>query len=194
MLEPPKNIPAPNVIYQFRFDETTGALTHNDPPVLAQDDMIGPRHFTFHPSLDVVYFSNEQGCSVSSYRMDDAGRLTAMQTVATLPEGVEIRNTCSQIQFTPDGSLLFAPNRGHNSIAGFAVDGDGRLTPAGHVATEAVPSAFSLDPSGRFVYAAGSATGLLASYSVNGETGELTALDKYDVGARPMWVLTTTLG
>ena len=193
VLEPPKNIPAPNVIYQFRFDESTGALTHNDPPMLPQDDMIGPRHFTFHPSLDVVYFSNEQGCSVSSYRMDDAGRLTPLQTVSTLPAGVDARNTCSQIQFTPDGSLLFAPNRGHNSIAGFSVDGDGRLTPAGHVATEAVPSAFSLSPSGHFVYAAGSATGQLASYRVNGDTGELTPLDKYDVGARPMWVLTTTL-
>ena len=162
--------------------------------MLAQDDLIGPRHFTFHPTLDVVYFSNEQGCSVSAYRMDDAGRLSAMQTVSTLPEGVTERNTCSQIQFSPDGSLLFVPNRGHNSIASFAVDGDGRLTPAGHVATEAVPSAFSLDPSGRFVYAAGSATGQLASYSVNGETGELTPLGTYQLGARPMWVLTTTSG
>ena len=194
VLEPPKNTPAPNVIYQFRFDESTGALTHNDPPVLAQDDLIGPRHFTFHPTLDVVYFSNEQGCSVSSYRMDDTGRLTAMQTVSTLPDGVTERNTCSQIQFSPDGSLLFVPNRGHNSIASFAVDGDGRLTPASHVSTEAVPSAFSLDPSGRFVYAAGSATGQLASYRVNGDTGELTPLGAYSVGARPMWVLTTTLG
>ncbi|MXZ92673.1 MAG: lactonase family protein [Chloroflexi bacterium] len=194
VLEPPKNIPAPNVIYQFRFDESTGVLTHSDPPVLTQDDFIGPRHFTFHPTLDVVCFSNEQGCSVSAYRMDDAGRLTALQTVSTLPEGVTERNTCSQIQFSPDGSLLFVPNRGHNSIASFSVGGDGRLTPAGHVATEAVPSAFSLDPSGRFVYAAGSATGQLASYSINGDTGELTPLGAYAVGARPMWVLTTTLG
>ena len=85
------------------------------------------------------------------------------------------------------------PNRGHNSIASFAVDGEGRLTPAGHAATEAVPSAFSLDPAGKFVFSAGSATGMLASYSV-GDTGELTPLEKYAVGERPMWVLTTTLG
>jgi 6-phosphogluconolactonase len=117
-----------------------------------------------------------------------------MQTVSSLPEGVTVRNTCSQIQMTPSGDFLFVPNRGHNSIAGFSVDADGRLTPAGHAATEAVPSAFSLDPSGSFVYAAGSATGVLASYRIDSGTGELTPLETYPVGERPMWVLTTSLG
>ena len=194
VLEPPKNIPGPNIIYQFRFDASNGALTPNDPPTLAQDDDIGPRHLIFHPSLDVVYFSNEQGCSVSSYTIDGEGRLTPLETVSTLPAGVTERNTCSQIQFSPDGSLLFVPNRGHNSIASFSVDGAGRLTPADHVATEAVPSAFSLDPAGRFVFAAGSATGQLASYSVNADTGAMTPLGTYAVGERPMSVLTATLG
>ena len=194
VLEPPKNIPGPNVIYQYRFDASNGTLAANDPATLAQDDMIGPRHLTYHPSLDVVYFSNEQGCSVSSCAIGGDGTLTPLETVSTLPVGVTERNTCSQIQFSPDGSLLFVPNRGHNSIASFTVDGQGRLTPAGHAATEAVPSAFSLDPSGRYVYAAGSATGQLASYSIDGSTGAMTPLGTYAVGARPMWVLTTTLG
>ncbi len=194
VLEPPKNIPGPNIIYQFRFDPATGSLTANEPATLDQADMIGPRHLTYHPSLDLVYFSNEQGCSVSSYQIDGEGRLTLFETVSTLPAGVTERNTCSQIQFSPDGSLLFVPNRGHNSIASFTVDAEGRLTPAGHAATEAVPSAFSLDPSGRFVFAAGSATGQLASYSVDGASGQLTPLGTYSVGERPMWVLATTLG
>ena len=194
VLEPPKNIPGPNVIYQFRFDESEGSLTPNAPLRVEQDGDLGPRHFCFHPALDIVYFSNEQGCSVTAYRMDAAGALTAMQTAPTLPSGVTERNTCSQIQLSPAGDFLLVPNRGHNSIAGFAVDGEGRLTPAGHAATEAVPSAFSLDPTGRFVFAAGSATGRLASYRVDGDTGELAPLATYAVGARPMWVLATTLG
>lgn len=194
VLEPPKNIPGPNIIYQFRFDESSGTLAANDPPTLAQDDMIGPRHLTYHPSLDIVYFSNEQGCSVSSYTIGEDGSLTPLETVSTLPAGVSERNTCSQLQFSPDGNLLFVPNRGHNSIASFTVDSEGRLTPADHAATEAVPSAFSLDPSGRYVFAAGSATGQLASYSIDGNTGAMTPLGAYAVGERPMWVLTTTLG
>ena len=192
VLEPPKNIPGPNKIYQFKFDADTGNLTANDPLILDQDDMLGPRHYTYHPSLNIAYFSNEQGSSVSSYQIGEAGTLSPFETVTTLPEGVTERNTCSQIQFSPSGDFLFVPNRGHNSIASFSVDGEGRLTPAGHAATEAVPSAFSLDPAGKFVFSAGSSTGMLASYSI-GDTGELTPLEKYAVGERPMWVLTTTL-
>ena len=93
------------------------------------------------------------------------------------------------------GDILYAPNRGHNSIAGFSVDpSSGRLTAIGHVSTEAVPSAFSLDPEGHFLFAAGSTPNRLASYRVNGVTGALTPLETYVVGKRPMWVLMTRLG
>ena len=195
VLEPPKDAPGPNSIYQYKFDESTGRLSPNEPLELKMSESLGPRHFTFHPTLEVVYFSDEQGCSVTAYHLDgQAGTLSAFQTVSTLPEGVSVRNTCSQIQITPSGDFLFVPNRGHNSIAGFSVDGDGRLTPTGHASTEAVPSAFSLDPSGSFLYAAGSATGNMASYRVNPDTGELTPLDTYPVGSRPMSVLTAALG
>jgi 6-phosphogluconolactonase len=90
---------------------------------------------------------------------------------------------------------LNAPNRGHNSIACFNDDASsGRLTALGQVATEAVPSAFSLDPEGHFLFAAGSASKRLAAYRVNRDTGALTPLGTYDVGKRPMWVLITRLG
>ena len=193
VLEPPKNIPGPNVIYQFRFDADSGRLTANDPLVVEMNGFLGPRHYCYHPSLDVVYFSDEQGSSVTAYNMDSEGRLSAFQTISTLPEGHTERNTCSQIQMTPDARFLFVPNRGHNSIASFSVDaGTGALTAVDRASTEAVPSAFSLDPQGKFVFGAGSATGRLSSHSV--DEGRMTPLATYDVGARPMWVLTTTLG
>ena len=69
----------------------------------------------------------------------------------------------------------------------------GRLTSIGQVPTEAVPSAFSLDPAGKFLFAAGSESGRLASYRINDNTGELTPLETYPVGKRPMWVLITSL-
>ncbi len=195
VLEPPKNIPGPNVIYQLRFDAGTGTLSPNDPLKVEMDPLVGPRHLVMHPSLDIVYFSNEQGCSVSSYRINpESGTLTPLQTVSTLPAGVSVRNTCSQIQLSPAADLLFVPNRGHNSIASFAVDGEGRLTAAAHADTEVVPSAFSMDPEARFVFAAGSASNRLAAYSIDRATGAMTALGTYPVGARPMSVLTATLG
>jgi 6-phosphogluconolactonase len=181
---------------QFRFDAESGCLTANTPSRVEQPDLIGPRHYCFHPSLDLAYFSNEQGCSVTAYRLDRmTGTLSAVQTVTTLPDGYAARNTCSQIHLTASGKFLYVANRGHNSIAGFAIDAaTGRLTAIGHAATEAVPSAFALDPSGQFVFAAGTASGRLASYRVNGETGALTPLATQAVGQRPAAVLITRLG
>src|SRR5207245_4020397 len=56
VLEPPRDAPGPNVIYQFRFDATTGRLTPNTPGQLAMGGNLGPRHLCFHPSQDDVYF------------------------------------------------------------------------------------------------------------------------------------------
>jgi len=94
---------------------------------------------------------------VTGYRLDrETGTLSAVQTVTTLPDGYTARNTCSQIHLTASGQFLYVANRGHNSIAGFAVDpATGHLAAIGHVPTEAVPSAFGLDPEGQFIFAAG---------------------------------------
>ena len=185
----------PNEIFQFRFDENSGHLTPNDPLRVGNDNYLGPRHFCFNPNMDMVYVSDEQGCSVSAYRMDpDAGTLSLVDTVSTLPEGFEGENTCSQIQISPSGRFLYAPNRGHNSVASFTVDGDtGELTCTGRAATEPVPRAFSIDPRGTFLYAAGLDSGRLASYRVDQDSGTLAPLDVIDVGNRPMWVLLTDL-
>jgi 6-phosphogluconolactonase (cycloisomerase 2 family) len=57
-----------------------------------------------------------------------------------------------------------------------------------------VPSAFSIDPTGSFVFAAGTATGRLATYRVNGDTGALTPLGSQAVGGRPAAVLAILFG
>lgn len=196
VLEPPKDNPGPNFIAQFRFDPQSGRLTANSPFRVEPAERLGPRHYCFHPSLDLVYFSNEQGCSVTAYSLDrSTGTLAAAQTISTLPAGETVRNTCSQIHLTASGRFLYVGNRGHNSIAGFAVHpAAGQLSAIGHVATEAVPTAFALDPAGRFLFAAGTATGRLASYRINEETGVPTALETYSVGQRPAAVLVTDLG
>ena len=185
----------PNAIFQFRFDGATGRLTPNSPPTFAPKEEVGPRHFCFHPRMEVLYFSNEQGCSVTAYNFDrSAGTLTPFQTISTLPGDFGGRNTCSQIQITPSGRFLYAPNRGHNSIACFSVDGSGgRLTSIGHAPSEDVPRAFSIDPGGNFLFAAGLESGRLASYQIDGDTGVLQPLEVYVIGNRPMWVLITEL-
>jgi len=178
-----------NAIFQFRFDAANGRLTPNDPAQVAQDPAIGPRHYCFHPNKDLLYFSNEQGSSVSTYAFDaDAGTLTARQTVTTLPEGWSGANKCAQLHMTPDGRFLYAPNRGHDSIAEFAVDpNSGLLSPLGRVEAEAVPRVFAIDPAGRFLLSAGFESGRLATYRI-GDDGRLARIATRDVAAAPMWV------
>ena len=180
----------PNAIFQFKFDENTGHLTPNSPAKVEPQEFLGPRHFCFHPSLDVLYFSNEQDCSVTGYRLDTGnGTLSAFQTITTLPEGYTERNTCSQIQVSASGRFLYAPNRGHDSIACFSIDtATGQLTGNGIVGSEARPNALCLGPQDRFLYSAGQESGRMASFSVNSDSGKLTPLETYPLGNAPVWV------
>ena len=180
----------PNAIFQYKFDENTGHLTPNSPAKVEPEEFLGPRHFCFHPSLDVLYFSNEQDCSVTGYRLDTGnGTLSAFQTITTLPEGYTERNTCSQIQVSASGRFLYAPNRGHDSIACFSIDtATGQLTGNGIVGSEARPNALCLGPQDRFLYSAGQESGRMASFSVNSDSGKLTPLETYPLGHAPVWV------
>jgi hypothetical protein len=83
-------------------DAQSGRLTANAPFRVEPAERLGPRHYCCHPTRDLVYFSNEQGSSVTSYRLDPAaGTLAAVQTITSLPAGFTARNTCSQVHLTP---------------------------------------------------------------------------------------------
>jgi 6-phosphogluconolactonase len=181
----------PNAIFQFRFDENTGHITPNSPFKLEMNGRLGPRHYCFHPTKDIVYVSDEQGCSVSAYNLDTSkGTLSHFQTTSTLPDGYDGENSCAQIRISPSGKFVYAPNRGHNSIACFSVDDvSGELTRFDIVPSEPVPRAIELDPQGRFLVAAGLDSGKLASYTINQTSGKLTPLETWDVGKAPMWVM-----
>src|SRR5690349_4034576 len=58
VLEPPRDNPGPNLIFQFKFDTQSGRLTANSPLRVEPGERLGPRHYCFHPSQNVVYFSN----------------------------------------------------------------------------------------------------------------------------------------
>ena len=185
----PEKQGAINSIFQYRFDGVTGALTPNNPASVTPESKDGPRHYCFHPNKDIVYFSNEQGCSVTMYVLKNDGNLTPMQTIKTLPEEFTGKSSCSQIQIHPAGKFLYVANRGHNSIASFRLDeGTGQMTATGWADAAPVPRAFSIDTTGRFLYAAGLETGTLSGYKVDKEFGTLDKISTYQVGDVPMWV------
>jgi 6-phosphogluconolactonase len=119
--------PGPNFIAQFRFDAATGRLRPNAPFKLEPNKPIGPRHYCLHPTLDLVYFSDEQGCSVTAYPLDRAsGTLSVVETTPSLPA------------LTPSARFIDVGNRGrqqHRVVRSRCIDGE--MTPAGHAPTEA---------------------------------------------------------
>ena len=182
-----------NTIFQYLFDPQSGGLADNEPLRVDQPEGLGPRHYSYHPNGNFVYFDNEQGSSVTAYRFDRAsGTLAPFQTVSTLPDGFDGHNSCAQIWMTPSGRNLYASNRGHDSIAMYAVDGDsGSLTYMGAEPTLSTPRAFGIEPSGSCLLVGGLDSGELASYQIDPESGRLTHLKTAYVGQQPMWVLIT---
>ncbi len=191
----PNTNPTPETISQLVFDASTGALSDN--PTGATLDVsgavaIGPRHATFHPTLDVFYVVNEHADTVTRYDYNPTtGALTEGPATSTLPGGVASdTNFSADVHVTANGAALYASNRGDDSIAMFSLDAAGALTVIGHIATETVPREFEISRDGRFVYVAGQDSDTLAAYAVQPD-GTLTPLNPptYAVGGQPMWVL-----
>ena len=177
-----------NTIRLYNFNVETGALNPNNPETYDQKDNRGPRHFVFHPNGKFVYFSNEQECSVTAYRYEE-GRIKELQTESTLPMHYSGVNSCAQIRITGDGKFLYAPNRGHDSIACFSVNSTtGLLESIGRILTEATPRVLDIDTTGKYLYSAGLDSGYVSAFSI-GNKGKLSLIDRYEVGKEPMWVL-----
>lgn len=179
-----------NSIFQFQFDSSAGTLSPNAPAQVIPESEDGPRHICFHPNQPVVYADNEQGSSVTAYKFSAFdGTLRAFQTLPTLPEGYDNSNSCARLEIHPSGKFLYAANRGHDSIAGYATNPDGSLTSIGYFPTEKTPRSFRIDPNGKFLISAGESAGRLALYRIDVDAGYLYPLETYDVGNMPWWVL-----
>ena len=177
-----------NRIDQFRFDAQSGHLTPLDPPFVAARLGQQPRHIVLHPSDRWVYCSNEAGSSVedgaSMYTHDKITKhLTLQQSVSSLPEEFDAnQNSTSDCLMTADGKFLYVANRGHDSIAGFAIDPtSGQLTLISVTPTEANPRSFTITRDGRHLYAAGEASGRVTGYRITG-IGELSRISTIDSG------------
>jgi len=180
----------PNAVYQFSWNPQQGKLKANDPALFKSDAGMEPRHLAIAKDNRFIYFDNEKGSSVTACKLDPkTGTLTAFQTISTLPKGFEGNNTCADIELSPSGKYLYASNRGHNSIACFAVDAkSGKLTSLGQEPTEEIPRSFNVDPDGGWLYAAGQKNGKLAAYQIEPATGKLKRIATYEVGKSPSWV------
>lgn len=178
-------------VQQFSFDAKTGALNPLRLAAVTTPAKDGPRHFIFHPTKQWVFVVNEKGSTVTSYEYSrEHGSLKALDRQTTLPADYTKGNATADIHVTPDGKFLYASNRGHDSIATFAIDQtNGKLTPLGQTPTEKTPREFDIDPSGDFLISAGQNSHQLIVYRIAKDTGALKPLKVYPTGKSPAWVL-----
>lgn len=178
-----------DTIYVWKFDEQQGKLVKHHTTSLPPGD--GPRHFYFHPNGRWLYSIQEEGSTVVLFDYDQrAGRLTARQTISSLPPGYAGSNFCSEILVSADGKFVYAGNRLHDSIGIFSVGQDGKLTFLGEEWTRGdYPRSFNFDPTGRFLYSCNQRADNIAVFQVNRETGGLKFTGHYAPVGNPSMIL-----
>ena len=183
-------------IFVWEFDAKKGALTANDPPAVALPPGDGPRHFHFHPNGKWLYSVQEEGSTVVRFDYDaGAGKLTARQTISTLPKGYTGSNFCSEVLVSADGKFVYVGNRLHDSIGIFAVGDSGDLTPVADEWTRGnYPRSFSFDPTGAFLYCCNQRADHVTVFKVNRKTGALAFTGHYAPVGNPSCVTLLDLG
>ena len=164
-------------IFVYRFDAERRTLTPNDPPSVSVRPGSQPRHLAFHPSAKFVYVNAEASSEVAAFSYDAAnGTLKQFQTISTLPAAFAGTSTTAEVQVDAAGRFLYVSNRGHDSIAIFAIDQTtGGLTLVDHVSTNGqTPRHFTFDPTGRFLLAGNQNSHSVVVYRVDAASGRLT--------------------
>jgi len=151
----------------------------------------GPRHLAFHPKGRWVYSIQEEASNIAFFECKpESGSLVPRQTISTLPAHFAGTNEASALVISSDGRHLYASNRGHNSIASFAINDNGRLTLVSHTASQGdFPRSINLDPTGGFLYAGNHKSDNITCYRVQRTTGELIFTGDYVPVGSPACIL-----
>ena len=167
---------------------------------LKADPGDGPRHAIFSNDGKFLFVVNELSSTVTSYAVakgttnlvgasfqDARGRVgdaslpfTRIGKWSMLPEGCALKETetkAAAIKLTADGKILMASNRGHDSIAFYAVNDDGTLT-LKNVAklTGKFPRDFELMPGEKFMVVGHKMSNEIQVYAFDREKCELKAV------------------
>jgi 6-phosphogluconolactonase len=200
-------------VFQFLFDEKSGRLTANTPPVLQLKQGTGPRHLIVSSDNRFVYLLNELTGMVTTLALDpSAGTLKELDSVSALPADTKLgpgmprgavgtpganqapRNTdndiwASDLHLTPNGRFLYAAERTSSTLAHFRVEpASGKLTYLGSTPTEKQPRGFNIDPTGRFIVVSGEQSDTISSYAIDAETGAPKPVGRYPTGKGANWV------
>jgi 6-phosphogluconolactonase len=190
----------------YPFDAKSGTLKTTAAAEGVVASGAGPRHLAFGHDGRVLYVTNELASTVTAFRYDPkSGALTELQTVPAVTEGIALTggnpatagtaataataattvsggtaaavNEPADVHVHPNGRFLYMSNRGHNSIAVFAIDrATGRLSPLQLMSTGGDwPRNFAIDPSGEFLLVANQKSDSIVTLRIDRATGKLAS-------------------
>ena len=167
-------------VISYRFDGREGRLFPTTSGYASLKPGAGPRHLVFAPDGASVYVVNELDSTLAVFTAKGStGTLEHRQTISTLPSGFVGENYPADIHVSPSGRFVYCSNRGHDSIAVFAVNGrTGEITAVQHEPTRGKwPRGFAIDPSGKYLLVANQRSDLITVFSMDPESGLLSFTD-----------------
>jgi len=169
----------------YKFDSEAGKIVANEPPAVDLAPGGGPRHFAFHPNGKYAYVNGEMASTLTALAYDgEKGTFKKLNTLSTLPEPTKGNSTAETVVH-PNGKFVYTSNRGHNSIAIFAIDeSTGEIKAIGHQGEGIkVPRNFNIDPTGKWMIVANQDGDSIIVFAIDPATGKLTPTDqKAEVG------------
>lgn len=133
----------------------------------------GPRHLTFHPDRRTAFVVCELDNTIVAIDIHDpADELVPVATLSTVPDDAAGESLAAAVVIHPAGDRVYVSNRGHDSIATFAIGDDAApLTLLGHVSSGGEgPRDLAIDPSGTLLLAANQRSGHIAGFALDDRT------------------------
>jgi 6-phosphogluconolactonase (cycloisomerase 2 family) len=164
-------------IFVYRVQNNNAKLEATQVSMVKAREGAGPRHIVFTPDARHAYVVNELDSSVTGYAYEaDQGVLTAKEILSTLPSTFTGNSRAAAIVIAPSGKHLYVSNRGHDSVAIFAITEGGEFVVQGHAPSQGrKPRFMNLTPDGARLFVANEETDSIVAFDVDGNSGGLTA-------------------
>lgn len=162
-------------INTFRFEK--GSLQPTTESFVMSREGSGPRHLAFHPGGKFVYVVNEIDSTVTTYLFNPTnGTMEPLQILSTLSDLYTGNNRAAEIVIDAKGSMLYASNRGDDSIAAFKIDPtNGHLRFISTTKTLGkMPRFITLSPDENYIYALNEASDDIVSFRIDKKSSQIT--------------------
>jgi 6-phosphogluconolactonase len=147
---------------------------------LKMEPGFGPRHIVFDAKRHVAYVVGELSSKLAVLSYDEANtKLAVQEIVTTIPDTWNAHNGAAAIRLSHDGRFIYVSNRGHNSLAVFAVQADGSVNRIQLISSEGdFPRDFNFNQDENFVVLVNQNTNNATLYTRDAETGRLFMVQK----------------